>query len=282
LGLTPPGLPLKFDRKMDLYHKVARLILESSQIVAFTGAGISAESGIPTFRDPGGLWDQFDPDEVGTAGGLVNTALSKPELIRKFMAQLVEVFDKSQPNMGHYGLHSLEQMGYLKTVITQNIDALHQEAGSTEVIEVHGSLFRARCLNCGRKQMLHKREFLSRAKKFFEDEQNFEVLKMVELLPRCPVCHNPSRPDVVMFGEAVQMLPEAVSIAEHCDLMLVLGTSGVVYPAAALPYQAAERGAKVIEINPTGNYYDSICEIYIDSPAGEAMPKLLDIIKDLL
>lgn len=267
---------------MDSYHKVARLILESKQIIAFTGAGISAESGIPTFRDPGGLWDQFDPDEVGTTHGLINTALAKPQLIRRFMLQLVEVFDKSQPNLGHFGLASLEEMGLLKTVITQNIDALHQEAGSTEVIEVHGSLFRARCLNCGRKQQLHKREFLARAKSFFEDEHNFEVLKMVELLPRCPVCQNPSRPDVVMFGEAVQQLPESVSIAERADLVLVLGTSGVVYPAAAIPYQAAERGAKVIEINPTGNYYDSISEVYIESPAGEAMPKILDIIKDML
>jgi len=267
---------------LDEFAKAAQLIIESKNIVAFTGAGISAESGIPTFRDPGGLWDQFDPDEVGTTGGLIQTALSKPDLIRKFLLQLVEVFSKAQPNLGHFGLKSLEDMGCLKTVITQNIDALHQEAGSANVIEVHGNLFRARCLNCGRRQQLNKREFLDHACKFLSDEAGFTVPKLTELMPRCPVCHHLSRPDVVMFGEAVLDLPEAVTAAESCDLMLVLGTSGVVYPAAALPYQAYEQDAQVIEINPTGNYYDSVSEIYIELPAGEGMPKILDALKNLL
>ena len=132
------------------------------------------------------------------------------------------------------------------------------------------------------RQQLNKREFLDHACKFLSDEAGFTVPKLTELMPRCPVCHHLSRPDVVMFGEAVLDLPEAVTAAESCDLMLVLGTSGVVYPAAALPYQAYEQDAQVIEINPTGNYYDSVSEIYIELPAGEGMPKILDALKNLL
>jgi len=267
---------------MDPYQKVARLLLEHKNISAFTGAGISAESGIPTFRDPGGLWDQFDPDEFGTTGGIIQAALKKPSLIRNFLLQMLDIFEKARPNPGHHGLKSLEDLGLLKTIITQNIDHLHQEAGSSTVIEVHGSLFRGRCLNCGRRQQLNKAELLVRARQFLADEKNFEVGKLVELLPRCPVCNGISRPDVVMFGEPVLQLAEAIAVAEQSDLMLVLGTSGVVYPAAALPCQAYEHNAKIIEINPTGNYYDSISECYIDSPAGAAMPKIIGLLKDLL
>jgi len=267
---------------MDEYQKLAQLILDADNLVAFTGAGISAESGIPTFRDPGGLWDRFDPDEIGTAGGIVATALKKPGLIREFLLQMVEIFEKAKPNPGHYGLGALEEMGFLKALITQNIDHLHQEAGNNGVIEVHGSLFRARCLSCGRRQQMNKAEFLARAKSLLGSHNGFEVGRLTELLPRCPVCKGISRPDVVMFGEAVLMLPEANSAAEQADVMIVLGTSGVVYPAAALPYQAFERDAKIIEINPTGNYYDSICELYIDAPAGEAMPRVVDALKEML
>jgi len=267
---------------MNEYHKTAELIVQSKRVVAFTGAGISAESGIPTFRDPGGLWDQFDPDEVGTTGGLLTTAVRKPDLIRRFLLQSVEIFERAKVNPGHQGLKQLEELGFLKTVITQNIDNLHQEAGSSNVIEVHGNLFRARCLNCGRKQPLNKVELLARAKAILEKEEDFEIAKLTELLPRCPYCQGVSRPDVVMFGEPVQQLPEAFAEAENCDLMLVLGTTGLVYPAAAVPYQAYENNACIIEINPTDNYYHSISKAHISAPAGIAMPKLIDALKDLL
>ncbi len=267
---------------MDIYQKAAKLISESRHITTFTGAGISAESGIPTFRDPGGIWDQFDPDEVGTSGGLIATLTRKPELIRNFLLQTVEIFEQAKPNPGHIGIKELEDLGLVKIVVTQNIDNLHQEAGSSNVIELHGNLFRARCLNCGRKQQLNKKELLARTRQVLESQENLDPLKLLELLPRCPHCGSYSRPDVVMFGEPVQQLPEAFQSAGSCDLMLVIGTSGVVYPAAALPYQAFENRAKIIEINPTGNYYSSISEIYIPAPAGEAMPKLVDLVKDLL
>jgi len=268
---------------MNEYQMAAELIVRSKNIVAFSGAGISAESGIPTFRDPGGLWDQFDPDEVGTTRGILATVLRKPDLIRSFFLQTVEIFEKARPNPGHLGLKVLEELNLLKAVLTQNIDNLHQEAGNSNVIEVHGNLFRARCLNCGRKQQLNKQELLERVRTFFEKSSaQFELMKLAGLLPRCPYCQGLTRPDVVMFGEAVQQLPEAFALAESCDLMLVLGTTGVVYPAAALPYQAHENRAKIIEINPTDNYYRSISEVYIPAPSGHAMPKLIDLVKDLL
>ncbi len=267
---------------MDEYQKAAEMIAGSKAVAAFSGAGISAESGIPTFRDPGGLWDQFDPDEVATSGGLLKAVMRKPELIRSFFLQTVEIFEQAQPNPGHVALQVLEEMSLLKTVITQNIDNLHQEAGCTRVLEVHGNLFRGRCLNCGRKQALNKRELLARVKKFFADESGFELGGLLGIMPNCPHCRGLSRPDVVMFGEAVQQMPEAFAAAESCDLMLVLGTSGVVYPAAAIPYQARENRAQIIEINPTDNYYGSISEVYISAPSGQALPKLVDLVKDLL
>jgi len=269
--------------RMNDYQKAAEMIAGSRRIVAFSGAGISAESGIPTFRDPGGLWDQFDPEEFGTSGGILSALMRKPDLIRSFLLQSVEIFEKAKPNPAHLGLKSLEDMQLLKAVITQNIDNLHQEAGSSCVIEVHGNLFRTRCLNCGAKQALNKQELLNRVKKFFEDHSSgFELMHLAGILPRCAICKGITRPDVVMFGEPVQQLPEAFQTAESCDLMLVLGTSGVVYPAASIPYQAYENRARIIEINPTDNYYHSISEVYISSPSGQAMPKLIDLLKDLL
>ncbi len=268
---------------MDQYQKAAEIIANSKTIVAFSGAGISAESGIPTFRDPGGLWDQFDPDEIGTTGGIIATVMRKPELIRDFFLQTAVIFEQARPNPGHFGLKALEELRLLKAIITQNIDNLHQEAGSSNVIEVHGNLFRARCLNCGRKQQLNKQELLARLKNFFAAAPaDFEIMNLVQLLPRCPNCQGLTRPDVVMFGEQVQQMPEAFAQAESCDLMLVLGTSGVVYPAAAIPCQAYDRKAKIIEINPTDNYYNSISAVYLPAPSGQAMPKLIELVKDLL
>ncbi len=273
---------ISYFKIMDAFQKAAKLIAESRHIVAFTGAGISAESGIPTFRDPGGIWDQFDPDEVGTTGGLIATLSQRPEVIRDFLLKTVEIFEQAKPNPGHIGLKELEDLGLLKVVITQNIDNLHQEAGSSNVIEVHGNLFRARCLSCGRKQQLNKKELLARTRKILEEDPRPAPQKLLEILPHCPYCQSYTRPDVVMFGEPVQQLPEAFQAASSCDLMLVLGTSGVVYPAAALPYQAYENKAKIIEINPTDNYYSSITDVYLSETAAKAMPKLVDLVKDLL
>ena len=249
--------------------------------MGFTGAGISAESGIPTFRDPGGIWDQFDPDEFGTAAGILEVARRKPEQIRQFMLSTVNTFTASQPNGGHYALAELERLGIIMAVITQNIDNLHRDAGNQQVFEVHGNLFRARCLGCGKRYPLVKADFLGRARQILEDEKGFGLFKLIGLMPKC-TCGGMTRPDVVMFGEAVQWLSESFRLATTCEVMVVLGTSGVVYPAAALPHQAHEAGARIIEVNPHENSFGRITEVYIDEPSGEAMPKVMERVRRLM
>jgi len=266
---------------MNLYERAARILASSKNVVAFTGAGISAESGVPTFRDPGGLWDQFDPAEFGTVEGMLGVVQKKPELIRQFLLQTVVIFEQSRPNPGHYGLCELEKHGVLKTVITQNIDNLHTDAGSKNVLEVHGNLFRARCTRCGRRYQLDKQELLKKTRELLEDAEGFGIDKLLTILPPCE-CGGLTRPDVVMFGEAVQQLNQSFAAAGSTDALLVLGTSGVVYPAAAVPHQAHQSGAKIIVINPTENAYSAITEVYIKEPSGEAMPKVMDYFMELV
>ncbi len=266
---------------MDGYEEAAKLLASTQKTVGFTGAGSSAESGIPTFRDPGGIWDQFDPEEFGTVEGIMDVISRKPDLIRKFLLDTVNTFSDSKPNHGHQALAELESMGLANAVITQNIDNLHTDAGSKTVWEVHGNLFRARCVSCPKRYPLDKDAFLSRAQKLLQNREGFDLGRVIELMPKCE-CGGITRPDVVMFGEAVQNLREAYQAAETCEVMLVLGTSGVVYPAAALPGHAHQNGAKIIGVNPHENSFEAITEVYINEPAGEAMPKVMEHVRRLL
>jgi len=266
---------------MDLYEAAAKLLARAKSVSAFTGAGISAESGIPTFRDPGGIWDQFDPDEFGTADGLLALAQRDPERIRQFLLNVVDIFDNAKPNPAHEALAKLERLGLLTVVITQNIDALHSDAGNLSVYEVHGNVFRARCTSCGRRYPLDKPSLLKRARDLLSQPDGFRLETVLTILPMCD-CGSITRPDVVMFGEAVQQLNQSFSAASATDVMLVLGTSGVVYPAAAVPHQAQQAGAKVIEINPSENCYSAITDVYIKEPTGQAMPRIMDQLDKLL
>jgi NAD-dependent deacetylase len=266
---------------MDVYEEAAGILAGTRRAVAFTGAGSSAESGIPTFRDPGGLWDRFDPGEFGTVEGIMGVFQREPDVIREFLLSTVDTFEKAKPNQGHYGLAELEKLGVLTTVITQNIDNLHTDAGNTDVLEVHGNMFRACCLSCGSRYPLDKAGLLKKAREMFSDKEKFGLATLVNLMPKCE-CGGMTRPDVVMFGEAVQQLHQCYKAAAGAEAMLVMGTSGVVYPAAALPHQAKEGGAKIIEINPTENSYRAITDIYIDEPSGEAMPKVLEHVRELV
>jgi NAD-dependent deacetylase len=265
---------------MNGYEAAARLLAGTRRAVGFSGAGISAESGIPTFRDPGGIWDQFDPEEFGTTAGILEVARRRPEQIRRFMLDTVRAFNASKPTRAHDALAELERMGIVAGIITQNIDNLHNDAGSKLVYDVHGNLFRARCITCGRRYPLDKAEFLARAMALLTDTEGFSIFKLIGLMPKCE-CGGMTRPDVVMFGEAVQCLNESFQLAGSCEVMLVLGTSGVVYPAAAMPHHAHEAGAKLIEINPHENSFGRISEVYIDEPSGEAMPKVMDKLRKL-
>jgi len=257
----------------------AGIIAGAKYAVAFTGAGISAESGIPTFRDPGGLWDRFDPDEIGTLEGLTAFARRHPDRLRQLLQESVDSFGQAQPNPAHYGLAELEIMGLLKSVITQNADDLHSIAGNTRVFEVHGNLYRFRCLACGWTRKHHRDEILGPISTVLAME-TFNIQELLSVLPKCE-CTGLMRPDVVMFGEAVQQLPESFLEARSADVLLVMGTSAMVWPAAGAPYEAKRQGAKIIEINPTTNAYRDITEVYIKDLSGRAMPKIVARVKDL-
>ncbi len=265
---------------MDPYQDAAELLARSKMAVGFTGAGISAESGIDTFRDPGGVWDRFDMSEVGTADGLLNTITRHPEKVLGFIKSTVETFESALPHAGHLALRDLEQMGILKCVITQNIDDLHSQAGNTDVIELHGNLYRARCISCDKKEKLERDGVLGRARQVIEQE-DFNPLKLAGVFPKCS-CGGLTRPDVVMFGEAVQGMERAYHISDACDLMIILGTSGVVYPAAVLPHEARKSGTKIIEINPTENSFSEITDVFIQAKAGEGLPEVVSRVRKIV
>jgi len=265
-----------YERELE---EAARIIAGADYAVAFTGAGISAESGIPTFRDPGGLWERFDPAEVGTLEGLATFARRHPDRLRQLLRESADHFGRARPSPAHYGLAELEKMGLLKSVITQNGDDLHSIAGNTRVFEIHGNLYRFKCLACGGTRKHNREEILDRIGGVLNSEP-FNVEELLSVLPKCE-CGGLMRPDVVMFGEAVQQLPESFLEARSADVLLVLGTSAMVWPAAGAPYEAKRQGAKVIEINPTANAYREITDVYIKDLSGRAMPKIVARVKEL-
>ncbi len=260
-------------------NRAANILASAKRVVASCGAGISAESGIATFRDPGGVWEKLNPAEVGTAGGLINTLTNNPEKLIPFFVQLLETFEKAEPNPAHLALGELEQMGILRTVITQNIDNLHIEAGNTDVIEVHGNGFKSRCLSCDGVAPQNRKQLIRDTLKKVSAMKDFTLENIMTLMPSCSICHSATRPDVVMFGETVKDVPQAFHAARKCDVLLAIGTSGMVYPAAYLPFDAKETGAMVIVINPNENAFSAVSDVYIPMKAGEAMPEIVKAIK---
>ncbi|KPJ54539.1 MAG: hypothetical protein AMJ37_00475 [Dehalococcoidia bacterium DG_18] len=260
-------------------HQIASTVAAAKNLVAFTGSGISAESGIPTFRDPGGLWDRYDPDKLGTEG--VATLGKITVEGRAFFEEMVDTLERARPNPGHLALAELERMGILSSVITQNIDNLHWEAGNTTVIEVHGNLYRLRCLTCGRTFKLKKGEDLPVMVQRLAEVNEQDSLELAGLMPKCQ-CGGLTRFDVVHFGEPVQDFPQAEHAASSCDVMLALGTSGVVTPAALLPGYAKSAGAKVIEVNATGSYFPQIADFSIVEKAGDALPRIVAAVRGIL
>ncbi|MDY6850585.1 MAG: NAD-dependent deacylase [Thermodesulfobacteriota bacterium] len=257
----------------------ARILIGSRSALAFTGAGISAESGIPTFRDPGGIWDRFDPAEIGTASGIKQFAARYPERLREFLKESAASFGNAQPNPSHYGLAELEKMGILKSVVTQNVDDFHSIAGNTKVFEVHGNLYRFKCMACGSTQKHSRDDILSGVTSAL-DAEPFTVDGLLSALPKCE-CSGFMRPDVVMFGEEVQDLSVSFLEAQNADVVIVLGTSGVVWPAAGVPYEGKKHGAGVIEINPSENAFRDISDVYIKGLSGEIMPRLVELVRAL-
>ncbi len=243
-----------------MYKKAAEIIKSSSRCIAFTGAGISVESGIPPFRGKGGLWNKYDASTFDINYFNTHTRESWQAIKEIFY----DLFGKVKPNKAHFALAEMEKLGILKGIITQNVDNLHFDAGSSIVHEFHGNLKRAICLKCKR----------------YESFSNMDFNAPV---PLCNKCKGVLKPDVVFFGEPI---PEKVSKlsfaeAETADCFILIGTTGEVAPANMIPGIAREKRAAVIEINPAKSAYtDSITDIFIKEKAAIAMTKLLKLIKN--
>jgi NAD-dependent deacetylase len=228
------------------------------RVTVLTGAGISAESGVPTFRDAQtGLWAKYSPEELATPQAFRRN----PQLVWEWYAWRRELVAQAQPNPGHLALAQLEtrltRRGAHFTLITQNVDGLHQRAGSNNIIELHGNIHRTKC---------------------FEDGLIVESWPPTEEVPpRCPRCGGYLRPDVVWFGETLppQALEAAYTAAHSCDVFLSIGTSGLVQPAASLPYYALQVGAVLIEINPDETPLTASATYALPGPAGQILPELL-------
>ncbi len=260
----------------------ATILSKATRATAFCGAGISEESGIATFRDPGGLWDRVDPVEVGTSAGLVKALQQNSEKLVPLFLGILEAFEQAEANSGHFALADLEKMDIMRMVITQNVDNLQYESGSENVIEVHGNLFRMKCLSCESIRSFERKTFIKELRAKFETLASYSLDALLTLAAACERCGNIMRPDVVMFGEAVQDLTESFRIAGDSDVMLVLGTSGIVYPAAYFPVEAKKSGAKIIVVNPTENSFSQVSDIYIPAKTGEALPAIVKRIEAMI
>ncbi|MCX5708802.1 MAG: NAD-dependent deacylase [Candidatus Omnitrophica bacterium] len=269
-------------RPADKEIAVVRNILKKGKIVCLTGAGISYESGIPTFRGNGGLWETYDPEVYGNMPGLVSIFRKSPEKLVGFISDFYNVLLQAKPNPAHLCLSYLEKSSLLKAVITQNIDNLHQQAGTRSIVELHGNAFRVRCRSCGATLKLEKdrvKEMVSLLKK--ARSSRVEVLKIFSrYCPRCLKCKGRFRIDIVLFGEQLDEtdLSRSRELLDDCRALLIVGSSLVVYPAASLPLYAKERGAKIIEINSQPSALSDICDFKIMGAATEILPEIIRVL----
>ncbi len=242
-------------------QRAAQLIKNSNYLIAFTGAGISAESGIPPFRGPEGLWSKYNPEILE-----LNYFYRNPKDSWIVIKEIFyDFFGSAKPNPGHLGLSKLEEMGLLKCVITQNIDNLHQAAGSTVVHEFHGNSQKLVCTSC---------------------KQHYGVaeVNLKTLPPKCNKCSGLLKPDFIFFGESIPMdaYHASVAAAEKADVLLIIGSTGEVMPANQIPSIAKQNGAKVIEINPEqSNFTSFITDIYLKGKAGEVMTSLMQHVNSI-
>jgi NAD-dependent deacetylase len=239
--------------------QLAELVREHQPCVVLTGAGVSTESGIPDFRSAAGVWAQFDPMEYAT----IDAFRRDPVKVWEFYSRRLGVLAEAEPNPAHHALAKLERRGLVRAVITQNIDRLHERAGSRNVIEVHGSLRTSSCLACGH-------------------AESFERVRELLPVPRCVLCGEVLKPDVVMFGE---LLPEAAidyafELAREAALFLVVGSSLEVYPVAGLPEAALASGAVLAIVNRGPTPYDHRADLKLDAAAGETLAAAVEELVD--
>ncbi len=235
---------------------LAKDIMTAKKVVVLSGAGMSVESNIAPFRGPGGLWEKYDPVEYGH----ITTLRNAPEKAWMMLSEMQREIMKAKPNKGHYALAKLEEMGHIRSIITQNVDGLHHVAGSRDVIEFHGNLQSVICMDC-----------------------NYTVpsseVSLDRIPPFCGKCNGPVKPNAVFFGEAIpsEVIKRADQESNSCDLMLVVGTSAEVQPAASMPSLAKNAGAKVVEINISETPFTGYVSDYIiKGPAGDVLEKLLN------
>ena len=246
---------------MPFNDELVRHLAQAEHVAVLTGAGVSAESGVPTFRDEGGLWEKFSPRELAN----VEAFLENPELVQGWYAHRREVITETEPNPAHYALADLEALVPAFLLATQNVDDLHRQAGSEAVVELHGNITRSYCIDCERPA--------AESEMTPDDESEIAA---------CPDCGGLLRPDVVWFGE---MLPEgtmeeAQQAAAEADVFLSVGTSAVVYPAAGLPLAAAEHGAYAAEVNTERSAVAGELDEVVLGKAGEVLPPLIEAVQN--
>jgi NAD-dependent deacetylase len=241
---------------MSEIEQLAALVRERQPCVVLTGAGISTESGIPDFRSPDGVWAQFDPMEYAT----IDAFHEDPEKVWRFYAPRYSMLASAEPNAAHRALVELERGGHVAALITQNIDMLHERAGSPGAVEVHGSIRESHCLRC---------------------DTTYTLAQVVQLLatseaPRCPTCDSVLKPGVVMFGELLPQEPldRSFALARGAALLLVVGSALEVQPVAVLPWETRQGGGVVAIVNLGPSAFDDHATLKIDGKAGEILPAL--------
>jgi NAD-dependent deacetylase len=236
---------------------LADLIRRRGPAVALTGAGVSTESGIPDFRSPTGIWAQYDPQEYAT----LEAFRADPIKVWRFYALRFRALTEAEPNAGHVALAKLERLGHVRAVVTQNIDLLHERAGSRDVVEVHGSIRTSSCLSCGSRHTLS------------------EILPRLEeaSAPTCAVCGGTLKPDVVFFGELLPQaaIDRAYELARSAGVLLVVGSQLEVWPVSLLPDETVQAGGEVAIVNKGPTTFDPRARLKIDGGAGETLTALL-------
>ena len=237
-----------------MFEQLSEKLKDAKKIVFVTGAGISQESGIPTFRGNDGLWRKYDPMQLAT----IDAFYDNPKLVWEWYEDRRKNILNSKPNPGHLAISELEKYKEI-VVLTQNIDGLHQRAGSSQVLELHGSIIRIKCTVC---------EFQENIPSSFES-----------LPPKCPRCGNILRPDVVWFGESLppKVWNQAMIEANTCDVMIIAGTSLVVSPANTLPVYAKQNNATLIEVNPEQTQMSSEMDMSLRTTSAKALPLIIKI-----
>lgn len=237
----------------DIPDIVIERLRRSQKIVFSTGAGVSAESGVPTFRGAGGIWSKMKPEELASVDGF----MKNPRLVWEWYRYRRELMSKVEPNPGHRAIAEFEKHYPEMILITQNVDGLHARAGSTAILELHGNISRNKCLKCGRP---------------FEKEINLD-----EGLPLCE-CGGMIRPDVVWFGEMLpqDVLRRAFRAAEEAQVFFAVGTSAIVQPAASLPLIASRGGAFVVEVNVESTGLTPTVDLFLQGKSGEVLPRILE------